>query len=70
MRTANRPKYPGVVVKLTLHDEKANVIVGRVIRVMTSYGVPKPEREVFRSEALSGDWDNLIATCHRYVQVR
>ena len=70
MRTANRPKYPGVVVKLTLHDDNANVVVGRVTRVMTAYGVPKAEREIFRSEALSGDWDALMATCHRWVQVR
>jgi hypothetical protein len=70
MRTANRPKYPGAVVKLLGHGDNAHVVIGRVTRVMTAYGVPKAERDAYREDALSGDWEHLIAVTCRWVQVR
>lgn len=65
------PKYPSVnvTVKLTGEDANAFAIMGRVIRELRRAGVPSEEIDRFRKEAMSGDYDNLLRTCMRWVNV-
>lgn len=63
------PKYPNVEVKLTGVDGNAFAIMGEVARKMRYCSVPKEEIEIYMKESMSGDYDNLLATAHRWVTV-
>jgi len=67
---APKPKYPGVVVQLSGQDGNAFMILGRVRKAMHGYGVPREEIEKFVEEAMDGDYDEMLRTCMRWVQVR
>jgi len=60
-------KYPNIHVKLVGEDGNAFFIVGRVKVAMWRAGVPIEEQKKFSEEALSGDYDNVLATCIRWV---
>lgn len=62
-------KYPNVTVTLTGTDGNAFFIIGRVGKAMRNAGVPNDEIEAFRAEAMSGDYDNVLQTCMRWVEV-
>lgn len=62
-------KYPNVTVTLTGTDGNAFSIIGRVGKAMRNAGVPNDEIEAFRAEAMSGDYDNVLQTCMRWVEV-
>lgn len=64
-----RPKYPYIEVQLTGEDGNAFAVLGKVLRAMRKAGVPETERDEFRNEAMSGDYDHLLGTCMRYVEV-
>ena len=61
------PKYPHVHVQLSGEDGNAFSILGRVQREMRRAQVPKPDIELFMSQATSGDYDHLLHTVMRYV---
>lgn len=63
------PKYPDVQVQLSGEDGNAGAIMGRVTRAMTKAGVPAEDIKAFREECWSGDYDNLLRTCMKYVNV-
>ncbi len=63
------PKYPNVTVRLVGEDGNAFFIIGRVGAALRKAGVPNEEIEAFRREAMSGDYDNVLATCLRWVEV-
>lgn len=63
-------KYPKIKVKLVGNDGNAFAILGNVKRAMAKGGVSKEECDAFLKEAMSGDYDNLLATCCRWVNVR
>jgi hypothetical protein len=63
------PKYPGVVVDLIGEDGNAFVILGRVTREMRRAGIDKAEIDTFRAEATAGDYDHLLQTCMKWVEV-
>jgi len=63
-------KYPDIVVQLTGEDGNAFAILGRVSQALRRGGVPKEERDKFFAEAQSGDYDNLLVTCMRWVNVQ
>ena len=63
------PKYPNVTVRLVGEDGNAFFIIGRVGAALRRAGVPNEEIEAFRREAMSGDYDNVLATCLRWVEV-
>lgn len=63
------PKYPNVEVQLTGEDGNAFFIMGRVSKALRKEGVAKDEIEAFQKEAMSGDYDNLLRTCMKYVNV-
>jgi len=62
-------KYPNVKVRLTGTDSNAFSIMGKVSQALRSAGVPKDERDAFMNEAMSGDYDHLLQTAMRWVDV-
>jgi hypothetical protein len=63
------PTYPHITVKLTGEDGNAFAILGRVLRAMRCAGVPQVERDTFRQEATASDYDHLLHTVIRWVDV-
>lgn len=62
-------KYPNVKVKLVGHDGNAFAILGRVQSAMRKAGLTPVQIKEFVDEATSGNYDNVIQTCMRYVEV-
>ena len=70
-------KYPEVTVQLSGEDGNAFAVMGRVTKELglhlQSIGADGQQvrREVatFRDEAMSGDYDHLLQTCMRWVNV-
>ena len=63
------PKYPDVTVQLTGEDGNAMSIIGRVSRALSRAGVSPEEEKRFQTEAMSGDYDNVLATAMKWVDV-
>lgn len=63
------PKYPDITVKLTGTDGNAFSIIGRVEKALRRARVPIEDRNAFREEATSGDYDNVLVTAMRWVDV-
>jgi hypothetical protein len=63
------PKYPDVHVRLTGSDGNGFAIIGKVRRAMQQARVPNDQIDAFIREAKSGDYDNLLETCWRWVNV-
>jgi hypothetical protein len=62
-------KYPEVKVRLSGEDGNAFFIMGRVMQAMKRAGVSQEERDLYSKEATSGDYENLLATTMRWVEV-
>ena len=62
-------KYPDITVELIGNDGNAFVILGAVSNALRRNKVPKEEIDTFLSEATSGDYDNLLQTCMKWVDV-
>jgi len=62
-------KYPEIEVELIGHDGNAFTILGRVTRAMKRAGLSAEQIEEYRTEAMSGDYNNLLATTMKYVVV-
>ena len=58
-----------VSVQLTGEDGNAFAIMGAVGAAMRKAGWSKEEREEYMTEAMSGDYDALLRTTMRYVEV-
>lgn len=63
------PLYPEIVVPMVGEDGNAFAVLGRVQRALKRAGVPAAELDAFRAEATSGDYDALLATVMRWVDV-
>ena len=63
------PKYPDSHVTLVGQDGNAFVVLGTVTAALKRAGVPKAERDAFVAEATAGDYDHLLATAMRWVDV-
>ncbi len=63
-------KYPDIEVQLSGEDGNAFAILGRVQRALRQADVPAEEIDQFRKEATSGDYDHLLQTCMRWVEVQ
>jgi hypothetical protein len=61
------PKHPEI--KLVGEDGNAFAIIGRVQRAMRRAHVPPEELDEFLSEAMSGDYSNVLMTAMRWVEV-
>lgn len=62
-------KFPEVHVRLSGRDGNAFSILSRVQREMRRAGIPEEVIERFVDEATSGDYNHLVATCMRWVDV-
>jgi hypothetical protein len=62
-------KYPNVKVQLSNQDGNAMSIIARVRRALRRADVPNDEVEQFSREAMSGDYDNVIQTAMKWVDV-
>lgn len=66
MRT--RPRFPDVHVAMVGEDGNAFAILGRVSRALRRAGYADGADE-FMDEAMSGDYDHLLATVMDYVDI-
>lgn len=62
-------KYPNIHVQLSGRDGNAFLILGTVIRALKKHGVPREEVVKFEQEATNGNYDNLLQTCMKWVEV-
>lgn len=62
-------KYPGLQVELIGRDGNSFSILGSVTKVLRKAGVSKEERDEFLNEAMSGDYDHLLATVMNWVDI-
>ena len=62
------PKY-AIEVQLSGNDGNAMSIMSNVGRALMRNGVPKEEVDSFYAEAMSSDYDNMLQTAMRWVQV-
>ena len=63
------PKFPQVTVQLTGSDGNAFAILGRVQAALRRAKVSGQDRAAFMKEATGGDYNDLLATCMRWVDV-
>jgi len=63
------PKYGNVTVTLAGQDGNAFAIMSRVSKALRSEGVPNEEVEAYLSESMSGDYDSLLRTAMKWVNV-
>lgn len=56
-------------VKLIGTDGNAYAIMGKVIREMKKAGFDKEMIENYKKEAMNGDYDNLLITTMKYVDI-
>jgi hypothetical protein len=61
--------HPEITVQLTGIDGNAFAVIGTVTRALRRAGVSKEERDQSTKEAMSGDYDNVLATCFKWVEV-
>lgn len=65
-----QPHFPDVTVQLTGEDGNAFAILGRVKRALRKGGAATPDDvAAFIEEATAGDYDHLLRTCMKWVNV-
>jgi len=62
-------RYPEIEVKLIGRDGNAFTILGTVAKALRRAGVDPTEIETYQDEAMSGDYDNLLAVTMAWVTV-
>lgn len=62
-------KYPNIEVQLTGTDGNAFSIIGKVKKALRDARVPREEQDAFMKEAMSGDYNNVLQTAMRWVEV-
>lgn len=62
-------KFPEIEVDLTWKDGNAFGVLAAVDRALRQAGVSEDERDEFRAEATSGDYDHLLQTAMAWVVV-
>lgn len=63
------PKYPSIHATLVGKDGNAYAILGAVSAALKRAGIDKAERDAFYTEATAGDYDHLLQTAMRWVDV-
>jgi hypothetical protein len=63
--TGPRPR-----VKLSGTDGNAFAILGRMRDALRKAGASREQVQAFLDEATVGDYDNLLATCGKYAEIR
>jgi hypothetical protein len=67
--TKMQPKFPKVKVQLVGEDGNAFAILGKVKSAMRKANVPQAEIDKFMDEAMTGDYDHLLQTAMKWVNV-
>lgn len=62
-------RYPDIEVQLVGEEGNAFSILGRVSQVLRRGGVSEKEVEEYMDEAMSGNYDDLLATTAQWVTV-
>lgn len=62
-------RFPDITVELVGNDGNAFAIIGRVQKALRRAGVDQATRLEFTHEATAGDYNDLLATCMRWVEV-
>lgn len=63
------PKYPDVEVELSGEDGNAAGMIARTSKALRRAGADASELAEFRAEATSGNYDNVIATIKKWVEI-
>lgn len=63
------PKYEDITVNLSNRDGNAMAVMAAVTQALRQAGVSEEERSAYFKEATSGDYDNVLATTLRWVNV-
>ena len=63
-------KYPDIEVQLSGSDGNAISIIGKVSRALKKGGIERSVVNEFADEAMSGDYNNVIQTCMKWVRVK
>jgi hypothetical protein len=61
-------RYPEIEVQLTGTDGNAMSVMSKVTRALRQHGHADEVSE-FMAEAMSGDYDNVLVTCMKWVSV-
>ncbi len=62
-------KYPDITVNIIGQNGNAFCILGICKRVMEHAKLPQTEIDAFMTEAMSGDYDHLLATVVSWFEV-
>ena len=62
-------KYPEVTVQLVGNDGNAFAVMGAVSKALRRAGVSKEEVDKYKEESMSGDYDHLLRTAMKWVEV-
>lgn len=65
----NEPKYPYINVQLLGEDGNAMLIIGKVSRALRVNRISTNHINEFIEEATSGDYDNVLQTAMKWVEV-
>ena len=66
----SQPRYPDVVVQLSGQDGNAFAVMGAVTKALRRAGVELVERRKYMNEAMSGSYDELLATTAQWVTIK
>lgn len=67
--SASNPKYPHIEVQLVGQDGNAYMILGLTKKAMKKGGCTQEQIDEYMKEAMSGDYDHLLQTTMKYVEV-
>jgi len=62
-------RYPDITVNLSDGDGNAFMVLGKVRKALRRVGVDQKTIAEFTTEATSGDYDNLLQVCMKWVNV-
>lgn len=63
------PKYPQIKVRFTGQNGNAFNLLGIMQNALRKAKIPKEEIDAIMAEATSGDYDHLLQTCMKFVDV-
>jgi len=62
-------KYPNIEVELVGQDGNAFAVMGSVIKELKANDVPQEEIDAYMDEAMAGDYNHLLQTTMKWVNV-
>lgn len=62
-------KYKEIKVQLIGNDGNAFAIMGTVSKALKQANIPQEDIDAYLQESMSGDYDNLLRTAMKYVEV-